>query len=130
MPTALRVDPMNESDSGSVERAAFLEPTDTFVRHHISPTPGELEHMLSAVGAASLEALQAEGVAWALPEAGVSLFEPRFHTMPLFKSFEPRCDSLFGRLQRLRFYRLWSSRLRRLSCRQPLALLHCLLRLD
>jgi len=62
---------MNESDSGSVERAAFLEPTDTFVRRHISPTPGELEHMLSAVGAASLEALVDETV-----PAGIRMQRP------------------------------------------------------
>ncbi|MCA8922100.1 MAG: aminomethyl-transferring glycine dehydrogenase [Planctomycetes bacterium] len=61
MPTALKVDPVSESGSSGAG-ARFLQPNDTFVRRHISPSADELAHMLRTIGAASLEALIDETV--------------------------------------------------------------------
>ena len=50
---------------------AQLEQKDTFIRRHIGPGKGEIEEMLSAIGASSLDDLIEQTV-----PAGIALPEP------------------------------------------------------
>jgi glycine dehydrogenase len=46
----------------TAHNSAFLDPADTFVRRHVGPSPADVEAMLEAVGAESLDDLVAEAV--------------------------------------------------------------------